>query len=248
MFDSKAQEYLGYYVYALFDSANPKIPFYIGKGRGNRVFAHASGADIDLNEDEVLSPKLQLIAEIKKAGRKVEQQIIKFGLSEDEAFKVEASLIDLVNYMMPDTLKNQISGQGVAEGIYDADELATSLGAQQLQSELPLLVIKIERKWGEFIQKYGSSSAIPPEEIYDATKGNWRLSTSRASRAVCVLSVARGLVRAVFVPTGWADAGYENRKVMKDVQSAEAYREFVGTSVAHLFQRGSQNPVRYLRC
>ena len=211
MFDSKAQEYLGYYVYALFDSANSKIPFYIGKGRGNRVFAHASGADIDLNEDEVLSP-------------------------------------NLVNYMMPDTLKNQISGQGVAEGIYDADELATSLGAQQLQSELPLLVIKIERKWGEFIQKYGSSSAIPPEEIYDATKGNWRLSTSRASRAVCVLSVARGLVRAVFVPTGWADAGYENRKVMKDVQSAEAYREFVGTSVAHLFQRGSQNPVRYLRC
>ena len=39
-FSQKAQEELKYYVYCLVDPRDRKI-FYIGKGIGNRVFAHA---------------------------------------------------------------------------------------------------------------------------------------------------------------------------------------------------------------
>ena len=248
MFDIKAQERLGYYVYALFDSGEPNLPFYIGKGCGNRIFAHAKGDLMPQADDEPISAKLQLIAEIKNAGRTVVHKIIRFGLSEDEAFKLEASLIDLVNYIRPDTLRNEISGQGVAEGIYDAGDLAFSLAAKEIQPDRPLLVIKIERRWDTLVSQFGSATAVPVTSIYDATKGDWKLSIVRACRAECVLAVARGLVRAAFVPSGWTDAGYENRKVMTGTLDSTHLQHFVGASVAHLFERGSQNPVRYLRC
>ena len=154
----------------------------------------------------------------------------------------------IITIIKPDTLKNAISGQGMAEGFYDAAGLALSLCAEELQSERPLLVIKIERQWTDLIGKYGSASAVPRDEIFTATKGNWKASVSRAQRADCVLAIARGLVRAVFVPSGWTDAGYDNRKKMTGEKDGSDFQKFVGTSVAHLFERGSQNPIRYLRC
>jgi hypothetical protein len=249
MFDVKAQERLGYYVYALFESGEPAWPFYIGKGCGNRVFSHARGEAVQENEDDPpLSQKLEHISSIKRSSRTVLHKIIRFALSEEEAFKIEASLIDLVNHIKPDTLKNEISGQGVAEGFYDANDLATSLCAKDLESDFPLLVIKIERRWSELLAKHGAASSVPLGAIYDATKGDWKLKISRAQRAECVLAVARGLVRAVFVPSGWSDAADKYRKVMNGQSDSTKFQHLVGTSVAHLFERGSQNPVRYLRC
>jgi uncharacterized protein len=248
VFDTKAQERLGYYVYALFDPRDPLWPFYIGKGCGNRVFSHATGADPHPEQDEPLSTKLQQIAEIKAQGGLVIHKVIRFGLSEEEALKIEASLIDLLNHIRPDALTNQILGQGVAEGIYDAHDLATTLSAEQLNSDLPLLVIKIERRWTELVSAFGTADKVPEAEVFQATQGDWRLSIQRANKAACVLSVARGLIRAVFVPSGWTEAGYEQRKRMADKLDAAPYAGFVGKSVAHLFVRGSQNPIRYLRC
>lgn len=248
MFDVKAQERLGYYVYGLFDSGAPDLPFYIGKGSGNRVFSHANGEPVTQTEDDPLSPKLKLISEIKGSDREVHHKIIRFGLSKDEAFKIEAALIDLVNHIKPDTLKNEISGQGVSEGFYDANDLATSLCAAELATDLPLLVIKIERRWSELVKKYGTGFSVPRDAIYDAIKGDWKLNTVRAQRASCVLAVARGIVRAAFVPSGWTDSGFENRKKMTGELYSTEFELLTGTSVAHLFERGSQNPVRYLRC
>lgn len=248
MFDLNAQERLGYYVYGLFDSGTPQWPFYIGKGCGNRVFGHANGEQVTTTEDDPLSLKLQHISDIKQAGRTVLHKIIRFGLSEDEAFKIEASLIDLVNHIQPDTLKNEISGQGVSEGFYDANDLATSLCATELTTNLPLLIIKIERRWSDLVANHGSGFAVPRDEIYDAIRGDWKISIGRAQRASCVLAVARGIVRAVIVPSGWTEAGYDNRKKMSGELDAAEFQFLCGSSVAHIFQRGSQNPVRYLRC
>lgn len=248
MFDINAQERLQYYVYALFDSGNPNLPFYVGKGYGNRVFAHAMGEQVTQATDQVISMKNELIAEIKNNGRKIIHKIIRFGLSEEEALNIEASLIDLVNYICPDTLKNEISGQGVSEGIIDADDLAFSLSAQEMESDIPILVIKIERRWSELLMQFGSAVNIPVDEIFKVTKGDWKINIDRVQRAECILAVARGLVRAVFVPNGWSDAGYENRKFMTGLLDNSRFNHFVGTSVAHLFSRGSQNPIRYLQC
>ena len=44
-------EQIGWYVYALQDPRDQKI-FYVGKGKGNRIFAHANAA-IDEVSDEL---------------------------------------------------------------------------------------------------------------------------------------------------------------------------------------------------
>lgn len=248
MFDINAQERLGYYVYALFHPETPDCPFYIGKGSGNRIFSHANGVPPPLSDDTPLNSKFELIQEIKNSGKTVIQKIIRFGLSETEALKIEASLIDLINHIRPDALKNRISGHGVAEGIYDAVDLVAALAAKELESDLPLLLIKIEKEWTSLLSAFKSSSAISEEEIFKSTRGDWRLDISRANRAVCVLAIARGLVRAAFVPAGWTDTDNENRKRMTGRLDSSQYQPLVGASVAHLFGRGSQNPIRYLKC
>lgn len=245
-FDQKTQEKLLAYVYGLFDPAEPRWPFYIGKGRGNRLFDHARGVPDGTEDHAQLSQKLRQINDIRSAGRTVIHKILRFGLTDDEALKIEASMIDLVNYIKPDTLTNEISGQGVAEGFYDAGDLAVSLAAQPLISEYRLLVIKIERRWSGLIEKYGSAAAVPDDDIFEATKGDWKLSIVRAQQAECVVSVARGLVRGTFVPAGWQDAGYEDRKRMTGARDNTRFHSLKNMSVAHLFSRGSQNPIRYL--
>lgn len=108
-----------FYVYALCDE-NHK-PFYIGKGAGGRVWAHEEGKEKETEEIEKknvskeekekmleeLSEKYKKIDEIGKD--KVEKVIIKWGLTEPEAFMAESALINLCNY--PDsTLTNVVSG------------------------------------------------------------------------------------------------------------------------------------------
>lgn len=245
-FDQKTQEKLIAYVYGLFDPNDPKWPFYIGKGRGNRVFDHARGVPEETVEHAELSQKLSQINDIRSAGQNVIHKILRYGLTDDEALKIEASMIDLVNYIKPDTLTNEISGQGVAEGFYDANDLAVSLAAEKLESDHRLLVIKIERRWSGLIHKYGSAAAVPDQDIYEATKGDWKLNIERAQQAECVVCVARGLVRGVFVPEGWEDAGYEDRKRMTGHRDNTNFLCLKNKSVAHMFSRGSQNPIRYL--
>jgi len=58
-FSTKTIEKIGYYVYLLLDPRNNKI-FYVGKGKGNRLFDHISGALENPTETE----KIKLIKEI----------------------------------------------------------------------------------------------------------------------------------------------------------------------------------------
>ena len=91
---------LGYYVYRLVDPRNGQT-FYVGKGKNNRVFAHIKESLINFNgesyleedEDET-SAKIQQIREIKQAGLNVIIFVHRWGLQENEAFEVEAALID----------------------------------------------------------------------------------------------------------------------------------------------------------
>jgi hypothetical protein len=59
---------LGFYVYRLVDPRTGNT-FYVGKGKGNRVFEHAHGK-VSANEfgDEQLEPKLGVIRDIRFAG------------------------------------------------------------------------------------------------------------------------------------------------------------------------------------
>jgi uncharacterized protein len=251
-FNQKTVEELAFYVYALFDPSHPRLPFYIGKGSGNRVFSHAIGCEEQNTRYEPLSTKFEEIKRIIESGNAVIHKIIRYGLSEDEAFKVEAALIDLVNHIEPDTLTNEISGQGVALGIYDANDLAITLNAEKLlpAEDDALLIIKIERQWTSLLAHRNSPQSITDLQIYNVMKGDWKLNITRAARANCILAVARGLVRAAFEPSPWVMApNSSGRKMMIGPMTVSArQKQFNGKSVAHLFKRGAAFPIRYVNC
>ena len=91
-FDHKTSEYLQSYVYALIDPENGK-PFYIGKGKGNRVFSHVACA----LENESINDKYEKIREITANGANVKHVIIRHGMTDKVAFEVESSLIDFIS-------------------------------------------------------------------------------------------------------------------------------------------------------
>jgi len=253
MFDALAIESgkLGYYVYALFDPDDPTIPFYIGKGSGNRVFVHAGGSFPAEDHDENLTEtKLDLIRAIKGRGKDVVQVIVRYGIAEDEAFRLECALIDMINTMHPGRLKNVVSGRGTAQTMMDVYDLIHNLNAPQLEPKHKLLIIKIEAHWPELLSKYNHTvSDIPEHAIYEAVRGNWKINMGRAQQAECILAVARGLVRGVFVAEEWRECRKERgRRCFVRKEGEHEYGEYLGKSVTELFTRGNQNPVRYIGC
>jgi hypothetical protein len=106
-------ERLKTYVYRLIDPRNGET-FYVGKGRGDRVFSHVR-AEID--GDDLGNNKLQRIRTIRLAGFEVAHVIHRHGMDDKTAFEVEAALIDAYP-----GLTNVVGGTG------SGDDGATAYG------------------------------------------------------------------------------------------------------------------------
>jgi hypothetical protein len=76
-----------YYVYQLIDPRNSK-PFYVGKGKGERMYAHEREA-----EGKSQHPKCKVIRDIKSLGYVIEYKIVKRFDDEEEAYLYEAQVI-----------------------------------------------------------------------------------------------------------------------------------------------------------
>ena len=128
-FDEKIIQNLQYYVYVLIDSRDKK-PFYVGKGIGNRVFAHVQCALVDPTS----SDKYEKIREIYNSGSTVDHVIVKHGLTEKSAFQVESALIDYSIYFGHE-LKNLVLGHNSIEnGLMTSEEIIRKYNAPKLES------------------------------------------------------------------------------------------------------------------
>jgi hypothetical protein len=201
MFDEKTIQKLGYYVYFLKDPLD-KTPFYIGKGINNRVFNHLNCA----LENETKSDKLDKIREIigRKKDNVVEHIIVRHGLTEEEAYLIEASMIDVFEYLNSG-LTNIMSGHhSIDKGLMTSHEIIRHYNAELLESiGSDCIIININKNY---------KRGIDDKSIYNATKACWSINKNRLIDKEgnilikYVLSEFHGLIVEVFEVHKWYEA------------------------------------------
>lgn len=184
---------IGFYVYRLIDPRNGST-FYVGKGKGNRVFAHMSGALAFEDDEDDISEKIGTIREIHKSGLEVIHVIHRHGLDSDTAFEVEAALIDAFP-----GLSNEVGGHGNRErGAMNALQIQNIYKAEVINEIAEkCLIIKIKQATIDFC---GGDLA---GAIYSATRKSWKLSMAKAQIADYVLSVMNGIVQEIYCDLEW---------------------------------------------
>ena len=237
-FTQEVIEELKYYVYRLIDPRNGET-FYVGKGKGNRVFNHIKCAK-DQEELDDVSDKIQTIRDITIAGLDVIHVIHRHGLEEKQAFEVEAALIDAYP-----GAANIMSGAGSNDfGPMNAKEIFEKYSAEVAEFKHKVLMITINK-------------SITERGIYDATRYAWKISKSKAKKVEFVLAVKQGMIVEVFRPIEWLDATIEN--FPGTIENREGRVGFIGTlasdDVRSMYlrkrvpdeyrKRGSANPIKY---
>lgn len=193
-FSSSVQEAIECYVYCLVDPRNNKI-FYVGKGKGNRVFDHAANA---IKSDEE-SLKLNVIRDIQREGLNVKSYIIRHKLTDEEAFLVESALIDLLTYPQFNTesvLTNIVSGHHQwDEGIKTVEEIRALYDCAPIKvSEGDvILLVSLNKSFDQA----KANGVYRRTNIYDATRRYWAIGASKPSSIKYVLGVYKGVVRSV---------------------------------------------------
>ncbi|MDD4754338.1 MAG: hypothetical protein PHT78_14075 [Desulfitobacteriaceae bacterium] len=236
MFTEEISNKLKTYVYRLIDPRNGET-FYVGKGKGNRVFSHIR-AEENLEGDD-FDNKLKRIREIRLAGLEVAHVIHRHGMDEKTAFEVESALIDAYP-----GLTNIVSGTGANEyGVMHANEIIRQYSAEEAVFKHKALLINI-------------NISASQSSVYEATRRAWKLSKSNAEETEVILATVKGLIVAAFVADEWLDATAENFPGSEDIPGRigfvgkeapeEIAKLYVGKRVPNKYRkRGAANPVRY---
>lgn len=236
-FPSDIKDKLKYYVYIYLDPDSNEI-FYVGKGKGDRAFSHLK----DENENE----KVKRIAEIRSRGKTPKIEILVHGLdSEETAFKVKAAVIDLIGI---DNLTNKVHGyESILYGRLSVEQLIQRYNKEEAKIEESSLLIRINQLF-----HYGMS----PVELYDATRGSWKVGSSR-DKVKLAFAVYNGVIQEVYTVLQWFESG--KTLYSSNVQPAlgrwefggniapeEIRNKYINKTVNSYLKLGNQNPVAYV--
>lgn len=226
------REKLGHYVYLLIDPRNKSKNggvFYVGEGCGERALSHLKDKDFERKEGE----KNKRISEIRKSGKEPRVDILRHGMISDEAFEVESATIDFIG---KENLTNKILGHDSADrGRMSLKELEIKYKAKKAEFKDDLLLININKK---FERKMSS------DEIFEVTKGNWKIKIKKANKYKIVCAVFGGIVREVFEVDGWHESKEKGRRYFNGKVANEKLRERYLHKDVSDFQ--NQNPIRYV--
>lgn len=232
-------ERLGYYVYLLRDPQTAEI-FYVGKGRGGRVYQHAAQAR-KVPGETGQELKLDKIRRLHADGLEPRIEILRHGLTEEEAFEVEAAVIDLLQLTGTNLgdLTNRARGMwSRAQGWAPLDELRARYAAPPVEISHRAVLIRINRAF-----RVGMSD----RDLYEATRKWWVINPKR--RPDYAFAVYNGIVRAVYRidPKGWTR--HENgRWRFRGSRDETLERAYCWRNVATYLPNGAQNPIRYVGC
>ncbi len=238
---------LKYYIYLYSHPVTNEI-FYVGKGRGNRIFHHL--------KEKGSSAKVNYIQELASSGLKPKLEILIHGLeNEVEALRVESSIIDLLGR---NNLTNLQSGYHSSSfGRMSLKQINALYDKEKVVVDDPVLLIRINKAF-----RYTMTAM----ELYDYTRGRWVLSIDRAKKVKYALAVYEGIVQEVYEIIDWFKAGttFSVRNMETSLQlfpssNLENRFEFVGNiasdlirskyrykSVEHYFKQGNANPIMYV--
>jgi uncharacterized protein len=269
-FPTAVKQQINYYVYRLIDPRNGET-FYVGKGKDDRIFSHIKAAINNINasqatellndstEDDLdeTDYKLRIIRDICNAGMDIILIIHRHGMTEDQAFEVEAALIDAY----PGTA-NIVGGFGCNDrGVMNVSQIINKYNLNPVEIWLHncLLICVTD----ESIQNRGS--------IYNAVRYAWRLNKNRAEAVDYVLAVKQGIIIGVFKPERWLDAtaanfpdfprvdkdngriGFKGRKI-GDIETVGDIEKLHDSEILSIYlnklapsrKKGAATPVRYI--
>lgn len=116
------------------------------------------------------------------------------------------------------------------------------------------ILIRISRLFKEYLSEL---------ELYEATRGVWRVSLNHAAKAEYAMAVYKGIIREVYKIKKWqkADkAGYSTRSDLpsRDISQRKEFvgklaeesirNKYNGKDVSEYFYKGNQNPIYYVNC
>lgn len=231
---------LKWYVYRLIDPRNGET-FYVGKGKGDRIFHHIRGAVDQAEDEDIIDLRLKRILAIQSAGLDVNHVIHRHHLEEETAYQVEAALIDAYPGLTNAVAGHQSSFYGARHLIQIIEDYA----ARSFTAMEPLILISIGRTVQEL-------------EPYQAVRAAWKMNLEKASQFRLILAHSQGTVVGVFRPDKWMTDTAENFPWLPDhsacrigfeghVAETEVVDQYIRTRVPdHLRKRGAANPIRFV--
>jgi uncharacterized protein len=239
-FPREIHKSLKWYVYRLIDPCSG-CTFYVGKGRGDRVFQHVQGALKVEDTETDIDLKTKMIKEIEAKGENVLYVIHRHGIeTEGEAYLVEAALIDAYP-----GLANIVGGHASTQyGCQTVKQIIDAYEAEELKPEEPLILIFVGRTREE-----GRS-------IYDAVRAAWRMQKQKAEKYKLILAYnIQGIVEGAFRPRKWLPATKQNFPfLLSDMPDRIGFEGDPADDVESLYlgkkaparAKGSMSPFRYL--
>jgi hypothetical protein len=241
-FPPGVKEKLLNYVYVYVDPTNDEI-FYVGKGKGDRCFSHLS--------EKKDGDKAQRIKNIRSLKLEPRIDVLAFGLDETSAHRVEAAAIDLVGIK---NLTNLQRGHGSdAYGRKTLDDLIALFHAKEIKHfDENVALIRVNRSY---------RSGMPPAELYEYTRGRWKITEDKRNKVQYACAVYEGVIRETYKVEKWFTAGstYYAYRLEKLTPKEKGRYEFIGNiadehiqkkynykSVKHMFNPGFAGPILFV--
>jgi len=195
-FPQKIKEELKYYVYVYtYEEDDKEVLFYVGKGKGDRVFSHFNESQEKFNLSN-LDSEITLTDKQRKIIEKnnIKTYIVNGGLTEEEAFFIEAQLISILTAFRHFELTNLVKGQHEF-GIHTTDSIiskyAGAIGVEKIANDLGLKVIGFKINTDMYNKTLFRDSR-------GALEGMWKMSPIRANQADLVIGVHKGYIFGIY--------------------------------------------------
>lgn len=204
-----------YYVYALCDG---NIPFYIGKGYGDRILQHEEAFRAEMKEiqslpnderlkkEEELDAKKARIAQLSGSDR-LNRVIIKYGLTESEAYMAESALINALKFFKFD-LTNIVNGHAsdIEKQSRAYDKTCARTVENYVKECLPdeqniSQLSQADRKSAVFInigRLYPYCDKGCKNDYWEAARSLWRMDKNKATDVKYMFVTYNQVVKAIF--------------------------------------------------